>query len=92
MDNQKIRPNYTKLTILIILLFATALTAYFWYNAENWSNIIQSGNGWYSHPLESRQSIDFEYAVAFQRISIIWLVSAGWSVYLGLRNKIKPSL
>ena len=88
MNQQKHKLNYSKLAIFIIMLLATALTSYFWYKAERWSNIVQSGDGWYSYQTESYRSIMFEYGLALQRIAVTWLVSISWSIYLGLRNKL----
>ena len=89
MENQKTGFNFTKLTISIILIIASVLTVYFWYKAERWSGLVQAGDGWYTYQAESYRSLNFEYLVAFYRIILVWLVAGFWSVFLGLKDRIK---
>jgi hypothetical protein len=80
--------NHNK-TIAIIFIIATCASIYFWYKAEYWSIIVQSSEGWYEYQEESYRSINFVYLVAFYRIILIWIITGFWSVFLGLRSKIK---
>lgn len=74
----------TKMIIIIIMHVATLATAYMWYKAERWSSIIQSSDG-----RDSMASIYMIYSTAFQRIIIIWIITGFWSLFLGLKNRIK---
>jgi len=83
------RNNQTKLAITLILLIVTVATAQIWLKAEFRSYMIETGGGWYTYPQESRQTIASIYTLALQRIGIIWAISASWSLFLGLKNKLR---
>jgi len=88
LQNTKL-PNLNQTLITIILLVATIATVYFWYKAERWSHIVQISDGWYEYQEESYHSMNFEYLVAFCKIILVWMVASVWSVFLGLRGRIK---
>jgi hypothetical protein len=85
----KIRNNPTRATITFVMIISTIATCYILFMAEMNSRAIQSEGAWYIDLYASWLYLTFNYALAFQRIVMIWMIGGCWSVYLGLRNKIK---
>ena len=57
--------------ILTGLLLVLGLSAYIWYKASWWENIITTGDGWYQYPELSRMEIRDAYDLAFKKILLL---------------------
>lgn len=62
----KIRTAIT-IGLLAVILFS----AYTWYRADRWENIVTSGDGWYEYPELSYMSVRDEYDQAFKKIVLV---------------------
>jgi hypothetical protein len=89
--------NPTRLTIVIILFFASVATMYIWYDIE-WHNFManhvedltgESLTWNVEHIMRGLEMRHYQTGFAMARISLVWLVSIAWSVFLGLKSRIK---
>ncbi|KKU19423.1 MAG: hypothetical protein UX31_C0006G0015 [Candidatus Nomurabacteria bacterium GW2011_GWA1_46_11] len=61
-----------RILILVSLLLVLGLSAYIWYKASWWENMVTSDTeGWYKYPELSRTDIRDTYDLAFKKILLL---------------------